>query len=204
MAVEAPSGEAMEAMIAKAKQPVFLNVYELGNTSSLVLGINKVTQDFLSQGGLFHTAIDVIGREVSFGATRRSGTGIFSCHPRRCLLHRYRESIYLGDCSKSPDQVKEIIRSLHDEWPGRKYSTLHRNCCHFAAELARRLGVGELPSWVHHLADVGAYLDDVSKAIAHIFEGPVLEAKDMNKDIGLYDTSDDPDIPECDHQLPYL
>jgi len=168
--VRGPSRRAARALLAEATQPVVLNVYELGNTSSLVTSVNKVTQDFLSQGGLFHTAVEVGGREVSFGATRSSGTGVFSCHPRRCVLHRYRQSVYLGDCSKSNDEVKDIIRSLREEWPGRSYSTLHRNCCHFAAEFSQRLGVGDLPSWVHHLADVGAKIDNSAKCIVELFE----------------------------------
>merc|ERR1719277_541723 len=142
LAPASPNTDILEVMIANAQQPVILNIYELGETR-LVSGINTVTQGFLSQGGLFHAGIEVIGREVSFGAQSNTDTGVFFCHPRRCASHTYRESIYLGDSGKSLQEVKRILHSLQAEWPGQQYNAFHRNCCHFAVELAHRLGVGE-------------------------------------------------------------
>ncbi|CAE7283269.1 unnamed protein product [Symbiodinium sp. CCMP2592] len=40
--------------------------------------------------------------------------------------------------------------------PTPDYDLLRRNCCHFADDFARRLGVGGIPGWVMRLAKVGA------------------------------------------------
>ena len=41
-------------------------------------------------------------------------------------------------------------------YPGGDYDLLRRNCCHFADDFARRLGVGGIPSWIMRLAKIGA------------------------------------------------
>lgn len=182
MAPPGPSRLEVEAIVAGAMQPVILNVYELGH-AALIAGINKVTKGLLSQGGVFHVAVEVTGREVSYGSTSRDTSGIFACYPRRCALHRYRESVYLGDCHMTSEEVRSLLRVLRPEWRGREYSTLHRNCGHFAAELARCLGVGELPRWVHHLADVAARVDLATSSVFHVLEDAGLVAASEPEDV---------------------
>merc|ERR1711920_271023 len=54
----------------------------------------------------------------------------------------------------------DILRSMLPKWMGTDYDLLHKNCCSFSDTFAKELGVGEIPQWVHHLADVGAGIDD--------------------------------------------
>merc|ERR1712196_431310 len=56
----------------------------------------------------------------------------------------------------APDSIATIISNLIEEYPGEDYDLLRRNCCHFADDFCRRLGVGGIPGWIHRLARVGA------------------------------------------------
>jgi len=112
-------------------------------------------------------AIEVFGQEFSFGGCRRNKCGIFACKPTKCPMHTYRESIYLGDCGKDLAEVQRILDGMKGDWMGPTYDLLRKNCCSFSDAFARALGVGPIPKWVHHLADVGATLDDDVKAVVH-------------------------------------
>ena len=112
-------------------------------------------------------AIEVFGQEFSFGGCRRNKCGIFACKPTKCPMHTYRESIYLGDCGKDLAEVQAILDQMKSSWMGPTYDLLRKNCCSFSDAFAQALGVGPIPKWVHHLADVGATLDDDVKAVVH-------------------------------------
>jgi hypothetical protein len=155
-------GGELQAAIAKASAPVFINVYELGH-GALVRSINAVSRDVLSQGGIFHIGVEIYGKEWSFGATLSSMSGVFPCLPRLCSMHSYRETVYLGDCAKSEDEVRSIVRGIRPQWSGNSYNWLHKNCTHFASEFCDLLGIGELPRWTHKLADVGAKVDTLTQ-----------------------------------------
>mmetsp|Transcript_95205 Transcript_95205/g.269066 ORF Transcript_95205/g.269066 Transcript_95205/m.269066 type:complete len:262 (+) Transcript_95205:108-893(+) len=152
----------IQTMIADATVPVVLHVYAVGHAGS-IQNINRIAQNWLHQGGLFHGAIEVYDKEWSFGATEEDVPGIFACEPRRCSMHTYRESVYLGDCDLEPHEVVQILRAMLPDWMGTSYDLLRKNCCTFSSAFAQRLGVGDIPEWVHHLADTGAGL---SHAIA--------------------------------------
>ena len=48
--------------------------------------------------------------------------------------------------------MRQVLAALAAEWPGADYHLLAHNCNHFCDELARRLGVGPIPSWVNRFA----------------------------------------------------
>jgi len=146
-----------------ATAPVTLHIYYVGNNDTIE-SLSKVTQDWLGQGGIFHGAVEIFGREWSFGGCDE-GSGVFQCPPRSCTMHRYRESVFMGDCNKSEQEVFEMIKGLMVEWQGRGYSLLRRNCCSFSREFCLQLGVGEIPEWVYALAETGAALEDGEEAI---------------------------------------
>mmetsp|Transcript_5500 Transcript_5500/g.16628 ORF Transcript_5500/g.16628 Transcript_5500/m.16628 type:complete len:477 (-) Transcript_5500:439-1869(-) len=144
--------------IANATTPVLLHIYDVGH-SSWIANLNSTTAAL--GAGVFHGGVEVHGREFSFGGCRRPGQcGIFPCKPRGCVLHTYRESIYLGDCALSRSHVSSILKQMRDDWPGLGYDMLRNNCCHFCNELTIELGVGEIPAWTRRLAYVGAALHD--------------------------------------------
>lgn len=155
--------------IVSARTPVILHVYDVG-ASSKVRNINSALP-YTGIGGIFHGGIEVYGREYSFGGSRNKVCGIFSGKPAGCPMHTYRESVYLGDCSLTREQVIAVLRRMKPEWMAPTYNLLRKNCCTFSNELAIELGVGSIPDWVISLADIAAGI--------HTMMG-----KDLPEDIG--------------------
>ena len=142
---------------ARARAPVWLHIYDVGH-AKVIRNVNAATE--LTVGGVFHGAIEVHGRELSFGGCKQNKCGIFACKPRQCPMHTYRESVYLGDCGLAKEQVQLILGGLKAGWMGPTYDLLRKNCCSFSRELALELGVGEVPSWIDRLAKWGTSLDN--------------------------------------------
>jgi len=167
----------IEQMKKQAQAPVTLHVYAVGHAEA-VAKINAVAQDILGEGGVFHGAIEIYDKEWSFGGTDEDVPGVFCNEPGKCSMHTYRESVYLGDCKKKPEEIEKIIKKMLPDWNGQSYDLLHKNCCSFSDAFAVELGVGHIPEWVHHLAHLGAKLDDESKAAIealHTIENTVIQ-----------------------------
>lgn len=150
-------------MVEQFKAPIILNVYAVGHNKAIQRA-NWMTKNFLHCGGVFHGAIEVFGREWSYGGTKDEGTGIFCCQPKLCEMHTYRQSVLLGDCCKKPREVSAILRRMEPQWRGADYDLLHKNCCYFSAAFAQELGAGDIPRWVNRFARDGAILHDDVKA----------------------------------------
>lgn len=148
----------IRSFIRLAKAPVALHVYDVGHTDN-VDRINDILGK-LHLGGIYHGAIEIHNREWSFGGTSSDTPGIFCNEPARCSMHRYQETVYLGDCMKNNEEVEQILRDMLPDWGGLTYDLLHKNCCSFSNDFANKLGVGPIPSWVHSLAHAGAIVDD--------------------------------------------
>lgn len=134
---------------------VFLHIYDLSG-SRVVEHANKI---FRSLGtGAFHAAIEVYGKEWSFGFCKQ-GSGVFSNKPKGCDLHHYSESMALGITNMSRDSFEGLMEKLTRKWRGRDYDMLYKNCCHFCDDLCAALRVDPLPDWVNNLAVAGATLD---------------------------------------------
>eukprot|EP00971_Amphidinium_carterae_P126646 2509059-Amphidinium_carterae.1 len=61
--------------------------------------------------GAFHAAVEIHGKEWSFGATPDNRSGIFSCPPRACSAHSFREAIPMGEVALSEEAVKAVSRA---------------------------------------------------------------------------------------------
>lgn len=135
---------------------VRLNVYDLAD-SDVIAGVNNV---LLAVGtGAFHAGVEVYYSEWSFGCTPGPNrSGIFCVPPRSCDVHKFRESIVMGETHLSEEEVCALIDGLALQWNADGYDLLRRNCCHFSDELCIQLGVGPVPEWVTSLAGVGAML----------------------------------------------
>jgi hypothetical protein len=136
---------------------VVANIYDV-SAHAAVKGVNKVLR--LVGTGAYHAAVEVYGREVSFGGfppdyDYPEDSGLFFCDPRGCEAHSYRESIYLGRTSLSNRDVSILFDNLALEWPGGAYDLLEKNCCHFSDDLCKRLGTRGLPPWITTLAGAG-------------------------------------------------
>lgn len=152
---------------------VKLHIYHVHH-SSRVRMLNKVTKDLLQVGGVFHTGLEVYGREYSYGSLPAgaspddSSTGIFSCDPRRCTMHTYLRTVCLGLAQMSKDDFLALIREPAPAWQANKYHILTRNCVTFCRMLAERLcpGGDEFPAWVDSLAQAGGLVASGFKRVA--------------------------------------
>ena len=138
--------KSLRRLIVSSQAPVTLHIYDvshdprIGNFNAFAKSLN---------GGIYHTAVEVYGREISFGGSKLNTTGIFVCKPRKCPMHHYRESLYLGDCDLSPDQVNQIIAKMQPEWMAPSYDLLRKNCVFFSREFVAELGCGDIPEYIN-------------------------------------------------------
>lgn len=87
---------------------VLLNVYDIKSadsqaTTSTISVLNNVTH-FIGLGGVFHGAIEVYGKEWSFGYCL-NGTGVYSCAPKKNPFYQHRETLLLGKTDKTQHEV---------------------------------------------------------------------------------------------------
>ncbi|CAK9069408.1 unnamed protein product [Durusdinium trenchii] len=154
--------------LSEVEEPVRLNIYDLGK-SNTVQNLNG----WLKPVGIgaFHCAVQVYGVEWSYGRSEEGPqdpqqTGVWSCLPRMCEDHTFREVVAMGSISMSEDETVELIYSLAEDWPMSDYDLLNKNCCHFCEELCQSLGLGPLPSRVKKLAGLGATLNETAVVAA--------------------------------------
>lgn len=152
----------------KPGMPVLLHIYDCSLEDN-VHKLNKVLAHKRSPfklGGVFHAGIEVGGLEWSFGSTpNESVAGVHCILPQENKQHRYRQTLQLRPTLLAHGDISKIISELLDEYPGNSYDLLRKNCCHFANDFAKRIGAGCVPSWVHRLARVGAFVDDVLERV---------------------------------------
>lgn len=151
--------EKLESLFTSSNTPVICHVYDVSNDERIGR-INAITK-LTGMGGIFHAAIEVYGREYSFGGSKEPGvTGVFACPPRKCPMHTYRESFFLGDCDLSYETVESVLDKMRSEWFATSYDVLRKNCAFFSQELAIELGVGSIPKFVYSLANTGAFVQE--------------------------------------------
>jgi hypothetical protein len=82
--------------------------------------------------------------------------------------HHFREVVFMPDntllaasdrCLLDQREVRQVCEDLKPMWPGSRYDLVHCNCCHFADELCKTLGMGPLPLWINRAAKIGAGAD---------------------------------------------
>jgi hypothetical protein len=138
------------------RERVLCRVYHL-QQSRIAFGVNRMTQS-----GLYHTGVEVYGREWWFGATFDEWTtGITWNPPKMNRDHTYKETLLLGYTSLSPMQVWQAIEDMKWEWRGCSYHLLSRNCHHFTDAFCQKLGVNRPPYWINHLGNMGEGLTEI-------------------------------------------
>eukprot|EP00931_Biecheleriopsis_adriatica_P067620 TRINITY_DN41732_c0_g1_i1.p1 TRINITY_DN41732_c0_g1~~TRINITY_DN41732_c0_g1_i1.p1 ORF type:complete len:394 (-),score=73.51 TRINITY_DN41732_c0_g1_i1:82-1263(-) len=154
---------------ARGEMPVFLHIYDVSRDEG-IHKLNKVlAHKFapLKFGGIFHAGIEVGGLEWSFGApVNESRAGIECVLPKTHKQHRYRQTLQLRPTSLKHEDIARILSQLLDDYPGDSYDLLHRNCCHFVNDFAKRIGAGKVPQWVRRLARVGALVDSALQKVS--------------------------------------
>eukprot|EP00930_Biecheleria_cincta_P085412 TRINITY_DN74801_c0_g1_i1.p1 TRINITY_DN74801_c0_g1~~TRINITY_DN74801_c0_g1_i1.p1 ORF type:complete len:446 (-),score=102.46 TRINITY_DN74801_c0_g1_i1:14-1315(-) len=162
--VESKQKKEPDADARQSFLPVRVHVYDVSQEES-IQKINRILahkSSPLKLGGVFHAGVEVNGLEWSFGfSASETHPGVSCVEPKTHPQHHYRQTVNMGKTKATAEDIADIIHNLLEEYPGDDYDLLRRNCCHFADDMCRRLGVGGIPSWVIRLARIGAGVDSM-------------------------------------------
>ncbi|KAJ6355628.1 hypothetical protein OIU77_006086 [Salix suchowensis] len=146
-AEDIPSPSSDNDNLNNSETQVVLNVYDL-------TPLNQYT--FWFGFGIFHSGIEVHGKEYGFGAHEFPVSGVFEVEPRSCPGFIYRCSILLGRITMPPSEFRTFIESAASEYHGDTYHLISKNCNHFTDDISCRLIGKHIPGWVNRLARLGA------------------------------------------------
>ncbi|KAJ6856910.1 hypothetical protein NC651_038562 [Populus alba x Populus x berolinensis] len=146
-AEDIPSSSSDNDNSNNSETQVVLNVYDL-------TPLNQYTYWF--GFGIFHSGIEVHGKEYGFGAHDFPVSGVFEVEPRSCPGFIYRCSILLGRITMPPSEFRTFIESAASEYHGDTYHLISKNCNHFTEDISCRLIGKHIPGWVNRLARLGA------------------------------------------------
>ncbi|KAI5556744.1 hypothetical protein BDE02_18G056200 [Populus trichocarpa] len=145
-AEDIPSSSSDNDNSNNSETQVVLNVYDL-------TPLNQYTYWF--GFGIFHSGIEVHGKEYGFGAHDFPVSGVFEVEPRNCPGFIYRCSILLGRITMPPSEFRTFIESAASEYHGDTYHLISKNCNHFTEDISCRLIGKRIPGWVNRLARLG-------------------------------------------------
>ncbi|RDX70445.1 DeSI-like protein, partial [Mucuna pruriens] len=126
---------------------VMLNVYDLTPLNNYLYWFGF---------GIFHSGIEVHGKEYGFGAHDFPASGVFEVEPRKCPGFVYRCSVNLGQVTMPPSEFRTFIGNMANEYHGDTYHLISKNCNHFTDDMSHRLSGKRIPGWVNRLARLGS------------------------------------------------
>ncbi|MBA0633115.1 hypothetical protein Godav_001763 [Gossypium davidsonii] len=130
------------------------------NETKLVLNIYDLTPmnnySYWIGFGIFHSGVEVHGKEYGFGAHDFSISGVFEVEPKCCPGFSYRCSISLGRINMSSSDFRAFIENLASDYHGNTYHLISKNCNHFSDDIVYKLTGKHIPRWVNRLARLGS------------------------------------------------
>jgi len=129
---------------------VLVNVYDLHHANNYAYYVGF---------GIFHSGVEIDGKEYSFGGHEFSYTGVFDIPPRTAFGAKFRYFLphqLLGEIEITPRELHRIIDQISEEFPGNSYHPLTRNCNTFSNELCMRLLKVGIPAYINRLANMGS------------------------------------------------
>ena len=147
--------------------PVTLHIYDWnGRHAWPCMTLLNILLTYTVGVGIFHTGIEVLGREYSFarGEVARSVAcryrhqtlgGVIRyepCDTKHHLPHAHRQSFLLGIVQMSQQDWDQELLQFRKEWSSGSYNLVLRNCNHFTAAVAQTLRLNNCPRWPNRLA----------------------------------------------------
>ncbi|KAL1922345.1 uncharacterized protein VTP21DRAFT_9884 [Calcarisporiella thermophila] len=136
---------------SEAGIPVVLHIYDLLPPSALSILATSFGI------GVYHTGVELRGKEYCFGAHPYDFSGIFSVRPKvgpQGVI--YKKSIFMGYCQLTDAEINRVLHRLAREYTGASYHLLARNCNHFASDLCQQLINKIPPDWVNRAARIAS------------------------------------------------
>ena len=82
--------------------------------------------------GLYHTGIEIQGREYSFGGNpNSSSSGVFISEPMTVDNVKYLCSFNMGVCTDF-SRVYNVLEKVKEKFKANEYSLINQNCNHFS------------------------------------------------------------------------
>jgi len=146
-AIEASPGILAEALESGNREPVILNVYDMFWTNEYTGNMGL---------GVYHSGLEVYGREYAYGGHPFPFSGIFDIAPRAAgelgEQFRFKQALHLGNTDFRACDVEKILEEMGKDFRGDRYHLMSRNCNHFSGAYANILCGRDIPGWVNRLA----------------------------------------------------
>jgi len=120
---------------------VRLNVYDLvWNRNDDTGQAKNAAAGFENLGfGLYHSALEIWGKEISFGHSKRYKSGVFAVKPKRAQEYmpntRFKISIEMETLTMSRHSMDKLLNRLAAKYTSDSYDVLRSNCNHFTEDL---------------------------------------------------------------------
>ena len=163
--------------------PVAVNVYDLHeyNDYAYFLGV-----------GIFHSGLEVHGREYAFGGHDHAPSGIFETAPREAPPPaRFRSTEIVGYTDMTPAEVADVVAELDHKFHGNTYHLLERNCNVFVEAMCAELTGQAPPPWVNRLARIAVMANQCAPCILPASVRAVAATPSMAPLGGFVDESED-------------